>query len=57
MAGSGRSEDTKNCGKFVGIIYVFLFFLMSLTLIGLSVRVCEKVTIIMFNMENRKTTV
>jgi hypothetical protein len=45
MAGSGRSEDTKTCGKVVGIIYIALFFLMSLILIGISVRVCEKVRI------------
>ena len=42
MAGSGRSEDTKTCGKVFGVIYALLFLIMSFILIGISVRICEK---------------
>lgn len=43
MAGSGRSDDTKSCGKCFGVIYLGLFLIMSFILIGISVRICEKV--------------
>ena len=43
MAGSGRSEDTKSCGKVFGVVYLGLFLLMSFILLGISVRICEKV--------------
>jgi hypothetical protein len=39
------SESTKRCGLVTLIIYASLFFLMSLILIGISVKVCEKVII------------
>ena len=44
MAGSGRSEDTKKCGLVYLIIYASLFLIMSFILIGISVKVCEKVS-------------
>ena len=43
MAGSGRSETVKSQGVVFWIIYAVLFFIMSLILIGISVKVCEKV--------------
>jgi len=45
MAGSGRSEQTKDCGKIFIATYLFLFLIMSFILIGISVRVCEKVSL------------
>lgn len=45
MAGSGKGSDTKICGIITLIIYAACFFLMSLILIGISVKVCEKVTV------------
>ena len=46
MAGSGRSETTKSCGIVSLIIYLGLFLIMSFILIGVSVSVCDKVSII-----------
>ena len=48
MAGSGKGSDTKTCGIITLIIYAACFFLMSLILIGISVKVCEKVTVDQF---------
>lgn len=44
MAGSGRSDSTKLCGMCFGVIYLGLFLIMSFILIGISVRICEKVS-------------
>jgi len=42
MAGSGRLEDVKNCGKVYLVIYLGLFLIMSFILIGISVSICQK---------------
>ena len=55
MAGSGRSETTKNCGIVSFLIYLVLFTIMSFILIGVSVKVCVKVNLLMSNICRKNT--
>jgi hypothetical protein len=45
MAGSGRSESVRNCGKVYFSIVAVILFVISLILIGLAVRVCDMVSL------------